>query len=146
MPANISTRTALQATKLLLAGAVLLVTAMAFNYLPQPYSTWPTIGSIPVSPELVVPALLGVVVVVEAFVEQFSIASVFLALFGGLTFLLGAASLYVLYAVESGGVFFIGFFTMIAGILLAVGVCLHTIARTERFKTASKGVINSISN
>jgi len=70
MPTNIPTRTALQATKLLFAGAVLLVAAMTFNYLPQPYSTWPTVGAIPVSPELVVPALLGIVVVVEAFVKQ----------------------------------------------------------------------------
>jgi hypothetical protein len=146
IPVNTPTRTALQATKLLLAGAVLLVTAVTFNYLPQPYTTWPAIGSIPVSPELVVPALLGVVVVVEALVEKFSIASLFLALFGGLTFLLGTASLYTLYAVESGGVFFIGFFTIIAGILLAIGVFLHTIVRTERFKTASKELINSISN
>lgn len=146
MPANIPTRTALQATKLLLAGAVLLVAAMTFNYFPQPYSTWPTIGSVPVNPELVVPALLGVVVVVEAFVEQFSIASVCLAIFGGLTFLLGAASLYTLYAVESGGVFFIGFFTITARILLATGVFVHTIARTERFRNASKEIINSISN
>ncbi len=130
VPANISTRTTLQASKLLLAGAVLFVAAMTFNYLPQPYSTWPTIGSIPVNPELVVPALLGVVVVVEAFVEQFSIVLVSLAIFGGLTFLLGTASLYTLYAVESGGVFFIGFFTIIAGILLAVGVFLHTIIRS----------------
>ena len=146
MPANIPTRTALQATKLLLAGAVLLVAAMTFNDLPQPYSTWPTIGAIPVSPELVVPALLGIVVVVEAFVKQFSIASVSLAIFGGLTFLLGALSLYTSYAVESGGVFFGGLFTIVAGILLAVGVFLHTIARTERFQTASKELMNSLSN
>lgn len=146
MPANSPTRTALQATKLLLAGAVLLVAAMIFNYLPQPYPTWPTIGPIPVSPELVVPALLGVVVVVEAFVEQFSIASVFLAIIGGLTFLLGASSLYTLYTVESGGVFFGGLFTIVAGILLVVGVFLHTIARIEWFQNASKEIINLISN
>lgn len=146
MPANIPTRTPLQSTKLLLAGAVLLVAAMTFNYLPQPYSTWPTIGPLPVNPELIVPALLGVVVVVEAFVEQFSIASVSLAIFGGLTFLLGAASLYTLYAVESGGVFFGGLFTIVAGILLAIGVFLHTIARTERFQTASKQLKNSITS
>lgn len=134
MSSNTPTRTALQATKLLLAGAVLLVAAMTFNYLPQPYSTWPTIGTIPVSPELVVPALLGVVVVVEAFVEQFTIVSVAFAIFGGVTFLLGTASLYMLYAHVGGGVFFIGFFTIIAGILLAVGVFFQTIARTERFQ------------
>ena len=144
MPANIPPRTALQATKLLLAGAVLLVFEMTFNYLPQPYSTWPTIGAIPVSPELVVPALLGIVVVVEAFVEQFSIASVCLAIFGGLTFLLGTLSLYSLYAAEAGGVFFGGLFTIVAGILLAVGVVLHTIARTERFQNTSKETINSL--
>jgi len=50
MPLNVPTRTALRATKLLLPGAVLLVAAMAFNYLSQPHLTWPTIGSIPVSP------------------------------------------------------------------------------------------------
>jgi hypothetical protein len=55
-------------------------------------------------------------------------------------------SLYTLYAVESGGVFFGGLFTIVAGILLAVGVFLHIIARTERFKTASKELMNSISN
>ena len=146
MPTNIPTRTALQATKLLFAGAVLLVAAMTFNYLPQPYSTWPTVGAIPVSPELVVPALLGIVVVVEAFVKQFSIASLCLAIFGGLTALLGVLSLYSLYAAESGGVFFGGFFTIVAGILLAAGVFLHTIARTERFQTAYKKLINSLSN
>ena len=97
-------------------------------------------------PELIIPALLGFVVGVEAFVEQFSIASVCLAIFGGLTFLLGALSLYTLYAVESGGVFFGGLFTIVAGIILSVGVFLHTIARTERFQTASKELMNSLSN
>jgi hypothetical protein len=146
MPADIPTRTALQATKVLLAGAVLLIAAMTFNYLPQPYSTWPTIGAIPINPELVVPAVLGFVVVIEAFVEQFSIASVCLAIFGGLTFLLGASSVYSLYTAESGGVFFGGLYTIVAGILLAAGVCVHTIARTERFQTASKELLNSLSN
>lgn len=138
MPANTLTRTALQATKLLLAGAVLLVAAMTFNYLPRPYSTWPSIGSIPVIPELVFPALLGVVVVVEAFVEQFSVASVSLAIFGGVTFLLGATSYTLSYAPVRGGVLFIGFFNIIPGIILAFGVFLHTIARTERFQTFYK--------
>ncbi|WP_162994073.1 hypothetical protein [Halalkalicoccus subterraneus] len=146
MPANIPTRTALQATKLLLAGAVLLIAAMSFNYLPQPYSTWPAIGSIPVNPELVVPALLGVVAMVEAFVEQFRIVSVALAILGGMTFLFGATSLYTLYAAESGGVFFGGLFTIVAGVLLAFGVFLHTIVRTERFQTAYNEMTSSIAN
>ncbi len=65
---------------------------MSFTYLPQPYPTCPTIGSIPASPELVVPALLGVVVVVEAFGERLSTASASFGLLGGVTFPLGAAS------------------------------------------------------
>jgi len=145
MSPNITARTALQATKLLLAGAVFLVASMFFNYLPQPYSTWPAVGSIPINPELVIPALLGVVVVVDAFVEQLTIASVAFAIFGVVTFLLGAASLYSLYAPTGGGVFFIGFFTIIAGIILAFGVFLHTVVRTERFQTAFQEIINSVS-
>jgi uncharacterized membrane protein HdeD (DUF308 family) len=84
--------------------------------------------------------------VVDAFVEQLTIASVALAIFGVVTFLLGTASLYSLYAPTGGGVFFIGFFTIIAGIILAFGVFLRTVVRTERFQTPFQEIINSVSN
>jgi len=115
-----------------LAGAVLLVAAMTFGYLPQPYPAWPTIGPLPVSPELVVPALLGAVAVVEAFERRFGIASVALAVLGGVTFLLGAGSLYALYTVESGGVFFGGLFTIVAGVVLAGSVLLDAVTRERQ--------------
>jgi hypothetical protein len=121
-----------------LAGAVFLVAAMTFGYLPQPYSAWPAVGSFPVSPELVVPALLGAVVVVDALVRQLSVASVALAALGGVTFLLGAASLYALYTAESGGVFFGGLFTIVAGLVLAAGVLVDAVAQTARDRAAGE--------
>jgi len=121
-----------------LAGAVFLVAAMTFGYLPQLYPAWPTVGGLPASPELVVPALLGVVAVADALVRQVSVASVALAALGGVTFLLGAASLYALYTVESGGVFFGGLFTIVAGLVLAAGVLLDAVGRTARARSAEE--------
>jgi len=132
VPPNASTRTALQATEVVLAVAVFLVAAMTFGPLPQLYPAWPTVGALPVNPELVVPALLGVVAAVESVGQRLGPASVALAALGGVTFLLGAWSLYALYAVESGGVFFGGLFTLVAGLLLAACVLLDAVARAAR--------------
>jgi hypothetical protein len=53
----------------ILAAATLLVILIEFSTLPRPYPANPTVGSVPVDPELLVPALLGLVAVVGALRE-----------------------------------------------------------------------------
>lgn len=128
----------LHATELLLAVGVLLVGAMAFNYLPQPYSAWPTIGPVPASPELVVPALLGLAVLVNAVVDRSDIGSILLGLLGGVILGIGGVSLSLLYASGTGGVFFTGLFTLVGGIALALGVLGYRTLRSDAVRSATR--------
>lgn len=129
-------RPLLHATELLLAVGVLLVGAMAFNYLPQPYSAWPSLGSIPVTPQLVVPSLLGLAAITSAVVDRSDLGSILLGCFGGVTLAFGGFSLSVLYAPGTGGVFFIGLFTLVSGIALAVGVLGYRTLRSDAVRAA----------
>ncbi|PSQ43901.1 hypothetical protein BRD07_01075 [Halobacteriales archaeon QS_9_68_42] len=118
----------LHASRLVLAGGVLLVAAITFSGLPQPYPTWPTVGSIPVNPELVVPGLLGLVAVLGALRDGIAVGSIAIGTLGVVTLWVAATSLYELYA-GTGGVFWGGFFTLISGVALAVGVVVRDLLR-----------------
>jgi hypothetical protein len=115
----------LRASRLVLAGGVLLVAAITFSGLPQPYPTWPTVGSIPVNPELVVPGLLGLAAVLGALRDGIAVGSIAIGTLGVVTLWVAATSLYELYAGTGGGVFWGGFVTLLVGVVLAVGVVLQ---------------------
>jgi hypothetical protein len=115
----------LRASRLVLAGGVLLVAAITFSGLPQPYPTWPTVGSIPVNPELVVPGLLGLAAVLGSLRAGIGVGSIAIGTLGVVTLWVAATSLYDLYAGTGGGVFWGGFVTLLVGVVLAVGVVLQ---------------------
>jgi len=137
------TQTALHATELLLAGAVLLVAATAFEYLPRPYPMWPTVGPLPITPELVVPTLLGVAAALVPVVDGVDIGSVAIAALGAVTVGLGVVSLSIVYA-STGGVFFLGLFTLASGIALAVAVVCRRLVRTGVVRTVVGRVVGRI--
>ena len=141
-PASVRDRVAplRHAMELLLAVGVLLVGAMAFNYLPQPYSPWPTVGTIPASPKLVVPALLGLAVLVNAVVDRSDVVLILLGFFGSVTLAFGGVSLSLLYASGTGGVFFTGLFTLVGGIALALGVLGYRLLTSEVVRGVTHGL------
>jgi len=117
--------TALRTLAIVLAIALLaLVTAPIALGGPQLYPAWPTVGPVPVSPELVVPGLLGAVVIGTAFAEGRTVSSVATGGLGALTLALSMVGLYVLFA-GAGGPFFFGLFSLAAGVLLAVVVLVR---------------------
>lgn len=115
-----------------LAAVVLLVAAITFTGLSQPYPAWPTAGPVPVNPELVVPGLLGLVVLCRLIADEFSGATPIVGLLGTLTLFLATMSMYILFAAETGGVFVVGAFTLVSGIVLAGVVLLQGVVRTSR--------------
>jgi len=112
-----------------LAVFVLLVAAITFSNLPQPYPAWPTVGPIPVNPELVVPGLLGFVAILGALRDGVTVGSIGIGILSTVTLGLAATSLYTLYASTGGGVFWGGFFTLISGVILAIGVIVQQVLR-----------------
>lgn len=107
---------------LALAVIVLLITSITVTALPRPYPTWPTLGAVPINPELSFPALLGLVVVLRTIGNGLSLDSLFTGVLGAVTFWLATNSLYTLYIGDGGGVLWDGFFTLISGVILAVVV------------------------
>lgn len=117
--------------ELLLAALVFAVTVVTFTGVPEPYPTWPTVGGIPVNPELVVPGALGLVAVVRAGTDP-GVGSALVGAVGAVTLLLATTSGYTLYAGSGGGVFWGGFFTLLAGVALALAVVVRaTLAATD---------------
>jgi hypothetical protein len=112
-----------------LAAFVLLVATITFSPLPQPYPAWPTVGPVPVNPELVIPGLLGVVTILGALRDGVAVGSISIGLLGAVTLWLAATSLYTLSASTGGGVFWSGFFTLISGVILASGVIVQCVLR-----------------
>ena len=115
----------LRACQVIMAAVILLIATITFTDLPQPYPSWPTIGSVPVNPELVVPGLLGVVTTLETARDGVAVSSVIVGILGVVTLWLSATSLHALYTSSGGGVFFGGFFTLISGIALSVAVVVR---------------------
>ncbi|WP_049915403.1 hypothetical protein [Natrialba taiwanensis] len=115
-----------------LAVVVVAVAVCTFTSVPEPYPAWPTLGPIPVNPELVVPGLLGLVVLSRLITDEFSGATPIIGILGSLTLFLATMSMYILYVAEVGGVFVGGAFTLLSGIVLAAVVLLQGAIRTGR--------------
>lgn len=111
--------------ELFLAVLVLAVAVVTFTPVPRPYPAWPTVGPVPVDPELVVPGALGVVAIIRAVTDP-GVGSAAVGALGAITLLLATTSGYALYAGTGGGVFWGGFFTLLSGIGLAVAVFVRT--------------------
>lgn len=124
----------LRASQVALAALVLLIAALTFSNLPQPYPSWPTVGPIPVNPELVVPGLLGVAAILGALRDGVAVGSIAIGTLGAVTLSVAAMSLYTLYASTGGGVFWGGVFTLISGVVLAVGVLMQAALRQNRHR------------
>lgn len=117
--------------RLIFAGLVLLIATITFTSLPQPYPHWPTVGAVPVNPELIVPGLFGLIVVVGTLREKATVGSLGTGIFGLLTLLVAVLSLHSLYSSAGGGVFWGGFFTLISGVCLAIGVVVRSILHQD---------------
>ncbi|WP_323173912.1 hypothetical protein [Natrialba sp. PRR66] len=115
-----------------LAVVVVAVAVWTFTGVPEPYPARPTLGSVPVNPELVVPGLLGLVMLSRLITDEFSGATPIVGVLGSLTLFLATMSMYILYAAEAGGVFVGGAFTLLSGIVLAAVVLLQGAVRTGR--------------
>jgi len=113
----------------LLAGLVLLIAAITFLELPQPYPTWPTVGPVPVDPELIVPGALALAALHGALRAGLTPGSVVIGLLSAVTLWLASMSWYALYTPSSGGVFWGGFFTLISGSALAIAVLVRRVVR-----------------
>lgn len=116
-------------SQVVLAALVLLIATITFSDLPQPYPAWPTVGPVPINAELVVPGLLGLVAILEALHEGVAVGSIIIGLLGVVTLWIAAMSLYTLYASTGGGVFWGGFFTLISGVVLAIGIIVQSVLR-----------------
>lgn len=127
-------RPLLRAIKSLLAVLVLLIVSVEFTGLPQPYPTWPTVGPVPIDPELIVPGLLGLVAILGTIRDGITIGSLVIGFLGGLTLWMSAMSLYSLYAGTAGGVFWGGFFTLISGTILAVAVIVQRLVHQSVYR------------
>lgn len=127
------TRSVLRAVESFFAAVVILIGFITAADLPRPYPLWPTIGAVPVDPELVIPALLGLAVLVGVVVDGFSVGSVVSGLLGVITLWIALVSLHTLYTVETGGVFWGGFFTLISGVTLAIVVLLRSAVRQTSY-------------
>ncbi|PSQ19380.1 hypothetical protein BRD00_01780 [Halobacteriales archaeon QS_8_69_26] len=110
--------------EVVLAALVVAVAGVTFTALPQPYPTWPTVGPVPVNPELVVPGVLGAVTVARAVTDP-GVGSAAVGAVGTLTLLLAVSSLHTLYAGTGGGVFWGGFVTLLSGVVLVVAVLVR---------------------
>ncbi|WP_254764397.1 hypothetical protein [Natrinema marinum] len=117
---------ALRAFAVVLAVLVLLLVGTMAAQLPQPYPTWPTIGPVPVTPELVVPGVLGLLALFGVVRNGITLGSILVGLVGALTLWLAGVSLYSLYAGTAGSLFGGGLLTLMSGTVLAVAVLLET--------------------
>lgn len=115
----------------LLAVLVILVGIITVTDVPQPYPSWPTLGPIPVDPELVLPVLLGLAVLVGTSMEERSVTSVGLGSLGALTLWIASRSLYELAVGGTGGVFWGGFFTLILAFPLASAILVRGVLRED---------------
>ena len=124
----------------ILAATALLVILVEFSTLPLPYPADPTVGSVPVNPELVVPALLGLVAVVGALRDGIGVGSIATGLLGVVTLWFATTSLYETAAGQGGGIAWGAFFTRICGGVLAITVLIRQAVR----RTGEPGVFDRL--
>ncbi len=123
-------RPALHAIENALAMLVFLIVAILMTDGLLSYPSWPTVGGVPVNPELVVPGLLGLVALLSAGGDGWRIGSIVTGVLGSLTFFVAALSLHTLYTGTAGGVFFGGLLTLACGTSLALVVLARSVIRT----------------
>jgi hypothetical protein len=126
---NAANRRTVRTIEWVLALGTLAVAAITFTAIPQPYPSWPTIGRVPVNPELIIPGLLGLVAIFGAIVDGLSVGSVVTAILGVVTLGMAISSLHTLYAVQTGGVFWGGLFTLVPGFTLAGVVLVRDVGK-----------------
>ncbi len=125
-------RQSLHTARMGLAAAVLSLVAVEFSGLPLPYPSSPTVGPVPVDPELLAPALFALVVVVGAFRDGPGVGSIVTGILGVLTLWVATTSLYQAYGTTTG-VAWGAFFTLVSGAVLAVAVLVRqTVRRAGR--------------
>lgn len=110
-----------------LAALVGLVAIATLTDVVGAYPTWPTLGGVPVDPELVVPATLALVALVRSFQEGLTVGAVSVGGVALVTGWLAAVSWYSLFAGTAGGVFWGGLVTIVAGVALAVAVAVRAV-------------------
>lgn len=135
-------RSVLHVIEAVFAVIVLLIALITIAELPRPYPSWPTIGTIPVDPELIIPAMLGIAALGGAIADGFSVGSVVTGLLGFITLWIALTSLHTLYTIETGGVFWGGFFTLLSGGALAVVVLVRGAVR----QTTDRGALYRLQN
>ena len=124
----------------ILAATVLLVVLIEFSTLQSAYPSHPTVGSVPVDPELVVPALLGLVAVVGALRDGIGVGSIATGLLGVVTLWFATTSVYETATSQGGGIAWGAFFALICGGVLAVTVLLRQAVR----RTGEAGVFDRL--
>jgi len=133
-------RLTLRRARGILAAMVLLVLLVEFSSLPLPYPANPTVGSVPVDPELVVPALLGLVAVVGALRDGIGVGSIATGLLGVVTLWFATTSVYETATSQGGGIAWGAFFALICGGVLAVTVLVRQAVR----RTGEAGVLDRL--
>lgn len=113
----------------LLAALVFGIAVLIMLNIPEPYPTWPTIGPFPVDPELLLPALLAVLVLVDVGTSGISVGGVVTGTLAVLTLWMASQSLYALYADQASGVFWGGFFSIVLGTVLALSMIARDVVR-----------------
>ncbi|WP_222919831.1 hypothetical protein [Natrinema sp. SYSU A 869] len=116
---SILDRSVLQAVETALAVAVLLVVTVMVTNVPFEYPSGPTLGGVPIDPELVVPGAFGVIVLVNGAMDGLDIWSSIVGAIGAITVLLASGSLYTLYT-SNPGMFAGGLFTLATGVPLSL--------------------------
>ena len=94
----------------------------------------------PVDPELLVPAFLGLVAVVGALSDGIGPGSIPMGLLGVVTLWFATTSLYETAAGQGGGIAWGAFFTLICGGVLAVTVFVRQAVR----RTGEPGVLDRL--
>ena len=121
------------AVQMLLAAVTVGIAVLAFSDLPNPLPTWPTLGPVPINPELLVSGALAVVTLVVAVRDGPSIGTVATGALAILTGFLAAISWHTLFVGSASGVFWGGFFTLLAGVALSGAIVARHVARQLGF-------------
>lgn len=122
-------RSSLRTAETALALLVLAIVAVMTTNFPVGYPSWPTLAGVPVNPELVVPGLLAIVVLLGVVADGLRVVTVVLGLLAIGTFLPAVVSYYALYTDTASGAFGGGILTLTVAVPLAVVVLLRYAVR-----------------
>ncbi|MFW5956550.1 MAG: hypothetical protein ACOCQY_04015 [Halorhabdus sp.] len=113
------------ALQALLSATTIVIAALSFSALPNPIPSWPTIGPIPVNPELLVPGSLAIVTLAVCSRDGPSVGTVATGALAIGTGFLAVISWHALFVGTAGGVFWGGFFTLLAGVALSATIAVR---------------------